>query len=286
MITMSLMALQRATRAPKPHVAILSRFSKPKLEIPLRLLGGTLRAMVTWCEAQRDYAIERMGISPGRIFLVKHYVDEIFWNGAPAPPTDLIASAGAENRDYATLIEALRDAPVRCHVATDRVRIDGPLMSRRFTVAQLAQTATPNVTFGRRNLRELRELYARSRFVVLPLQPNNIDNGVTVLLEAMAMGKAVICSQTEGQRGVLQHGVTGLYVPPKDPRAMREAILSLWNDPARAEAMGRAGRAYIEKHHTLEGFCRNVRTAIDVALDGGAATRTGDIPVERTPYAA
>jgi hypothetical protein len=42
------------------------------------------------------------------------------------------------------------------------------------------------VTFGRKTLLELRDLYARLRFVVVPLVPSESDSGVTVILEAMA----------------------------------------------------------------------------------------------------
>ncbi len=87
-------------------------------------------------------------------------------------------------------------------------------------------------------LTELRDLYARSRFVVVPLHASDTDNGVTVILEAMAMGKAVICSRTRGQVDVIQEGVTGIYVPVGDAAALRAAILSLWAEPQRAQQMG------------------------------------------------
>jgi glycosyltransferase involved in cell wall biosynthesis len=129
---------------------------------------------------------------------------------------------------------------------------------------------------------ELRDLYARSRFVVVPLRPTDTDNGVNVILEAMAMGKPVICSRTRGQVDVIEDGVTGFFVPVGDPDALRARILSLYTDPERAKAMGRAARAYVEKHHALEGFCRSVKGAIDASLDGKPASVDGSIPA---PYA-
>ena len=95
-------------------------------------------------------------------------------------------------------------------------------------------------------LLDLRELYRRhSLFVVVPLLESDTDNGVTVILQAMAMGKTVICSRTEGQVDVIQDGVTGLYVRQGDPDALRAAMVALWNDPARARAMGARARKYI-----------------------------------------
>ncbi|MFK5690781.1 glycosyltransferase family 4 protein [Ornithinimicrobium sp. LYQ92] len=49
---------------------------------------------------------------------------------------------------------------------------------------------------------------------------------------------------------VVRHGETGLLVPPSDPAALAAAIDSLAADPARARAMGAAGRALMEQQHS------------------------------------
>jgi glycosyltransferase involved in cell wall biosynthesis len=98
-----------------------------------------------------------------------------------------------------------------------------------------------------------------------------------VILEAMAMGKAVICSRTEGQVDVIQDGVTGLLVRPGDAKALRDAIVGLWRDPERARVMGEAARKHVEKHHTLDKFCRDVRSAAHAFAEGRSATIDGAI---------
>ena len=82
--------------------------------------------------------------------------------------------------------------------------------------------------------RELRDLYASSRFIVVALYETDFQAGVTTILEAMAMGKAVIASRTRGQRDVIEDGVTGIYVPPGDSAALRKAIVDLLASPERA----------------------------------------------------
>ena len=270
-VSLSLMALQAMSRAGKPHVAMMYWFSRPSVRLPMLAFAKSLQAIVTWTSTQRRYAIERLGIAPEKIYLIKHFVDQLFWS--PRERTiDTICSVGAEMRDYPTLLEALRGTDLRCHVAADHVRIDRMGFARRIRADRFARLAGGNVSIGRKTTLELRELYARSRFVVVPLQESDTDNGITVILEAMAMGKPVICSRTEGQVDVIQEGVTGLFVPVGDPDALRAAMLELWSDPARAAAMGRAGRAYIERHHSLEKFCRDARGAIDASLEGYPAT--------------
>jgi len=157
------------------------------------------------------------------------------------------------------------------------VRIPGRFRlfrDRRVAIGDIAGQADTNVTQGRMSLPELRNLYARSRLVVVPLLHSDTDNGVTVILEAMAMGKPVICSRTRGQVDVIQEGTTGLYVPVGDAAALRKAILSLWHEPRRAQEMGRNARAYVEKYHTLEMFTATTRSAAEASLDGRPAPDT------------
>jgi glycosyltransferase involved in cell wall biosynthesis len=275
-LSMSLMTLDRAFGAKKPHVAMMYWFSRPSVRVPLLTLAESLHAFITWSTVQRAYAIEHLRMPPEKIYLVKHYVDQVFWHPMETD-ADMICSAGSEMRDYRALVDALRGLDVRCHIASDHVRVDRFGFARRESAAAFAEKASANVTIARKTLVELRELYAQSRFVVVPLEASDTDNGITVILEAMAMGKPVICSRTRGQVDVIQDGVTGLFVPVGDPIALREAILSLWHDPARAAEMGRAARKYVEQHHSLEKFCREVKGAVDASLDGAPAAADGAI---------
>jgi glycosyltransferase involved in cell wall biosynthesis len=88
------------------------------------------------------------------------------------------------------------------------------------------------------------------------------DAGVTAITEAMAMGKAVVVTRTRGQVDVIRDGESGLYVPPGDPVALRTAIRYLLDNPAEAERMGRAGRATVEAHHTLDRWVSAVAEVV------------------------
>lgn len=63
----------------------------------------------------------------------------------------------------------------------------------------------------------------------------------TSLLDAMALSKAIVASDTGGIPEVVSHGETGLLVAPRDARELASAIVTLLKDPERREKMARAG---------------------------------------------
>lgn len=275
-LSLAMLVQQQFAQAGRPHIAMMYQFEKPNIRVPLSLFKKNLHAVVTWSSVQRRALIERIGFPSERVYLIRHYVDQLFYHPLPLDQ-DMICAVGAEMRDYATLKEAVRGTGIPCHIATDHVRIPGRfrlLGDRRVPIGEIGARVDTGVTEGRMPLTGLRKLYARSKFVVVPLLHSDTDNGVTVILEAMAMGRPVICSRTRGQVDVIKEGVTGFYVPVGDAAALKKAILALWNEPERARQMGDAARAYVEKYHTLEMFTATARSAADAYLDGRPAPDT------------
>ncbi|PTM41750.1 glycosyl transferase family 4 [Bosea sp. 124] len=85
-------------------------------------------------------------------------------------------------------------------------------------------------------------LLARASIAVFPSVWENFPN---VALEAMAAGRAVVASSAGGMAEMIEHGRTGLLVPPRDPKAIAAALIHLLRDPELAAEMGRAARAHV-----------------------------------------
>ena len=76
------------------------------------------------------------------------------------------------------------------------------------------------------------------------------------------MGKAVIASAVPGLYDFVDHGKTGLLVPPGDPEALARAVDELWSDPERTAEMGRRARAWVESRFSLDRWLDTVSTAM------------------------
>ncbi len=72
------------------------------------------------------------------------------------------------------------------------------------------------------------------------------------ILEAMAMGVPAVCTAVGGLPEMIEDGVTGRLVPPKDPAALAEGIIDVLSDEDRRRAMGVAARERLERNFTLE----------------------------------
>ena len=72
--------------------------------------------------------------------------------------------------------------------------------------------------------------------------------GVSVL-EASACALPVVASAVGGLPEVVEHGVTGLLVPPANVAALAAALSTLADDPALRQAMGQAGRHMVQARY-------------------------------------
>jgi phenylacetate-CoA ligase len=93
-----------------------------------------------------------------------------------------------------------------------------------------------------------------------------VDNQPLSVIEAFAAGLPLVSTAAGGIPEMVDHGQTGLIVPPGDPAAMARAVASLLERPEQARAMARRARRRAERH-TWPG----ARAAWTAAYAGGAS---------------
>jgi glycogen(starch) synthase len=97
--------------------------------------------------------------------------------------------------------------------------------------------------------------------------PSHWEASGFVCMEAMAAARGVIGSGSGGMREILENGRTGLLVPPRDPRAIAEAILALLDDPERRIAMGLAAREYLLASHSGSALASSYEASYRRAIE-------------------
>jgi phosphatidylinositol alpha-mannosyltransferase len=94
-----------------------------------------------------------------------------------------------------------------------------------------------------------------------------------VLVEAMASGVPVVCSDIGGYRDLIHDGTEGLLVPPRDPAALAAALGMLLDNPARRAAMGDAGRVSAAQY-AWPVVAREIEAVYQEVLDTEASRAT------------
>jgi len=74
----------------------------------------------------------------------------------------------------------------------------------------------------------------------------------TSLLDAMACSRPIVATRAGGIPEVVDDGVTGLLVPPRDHKAMADAIVALLEDRRKRTTLGEAGFARVNARFTVE----------------------------------
>jgi len=199
--------------------------------------------------------------------------------GRPDAPDFLFVGRLLWEKGVAEFVEAARQ--VRRSVPKARFRIAGEL-------APPGPTAIPGdviAGWSKKGLidylgrvEDVRGAIAEADCVVLPSYYR--EGTPRALLEAGACGRPIITTDMPGCRTVVEDGVTGYLVPPRDAGALGAAMTTFaGTDHGARCAMGRASRAHIEAHFDEAIVIR----AYLEAIEAGVRTRLGWAPIGTAP---
>jgi glycosyltransferase involved in cell wall biosynthesis len=227
----------RALRIKTPHLVIGHHLDTPAKRLVFRLLKPYRRMDRILVHSPNQLVSAHKDLDPliPLFRLVPYGIDTDFWCPQPVPENKaLVVSAGREHRDYESLLQA---CTMNMQLFIADHSFHSPDAHRR--EPEIWPASVERRAVGRA---ELRAKYAEAAVVVVPVIDTPFPFGITTVLEGMSMGKAVVVSGTEGLRGVIDDGRTGVVVPPGDVAGLRSAIEGLLADPERRHRLGEQAR--------------------------------------------
>lgn len=248
----------------------------------IRLVNRCCTAVVANAEAVRLSVLACERVPPWKVTTIANGVDvERFRPPDPRPGPrrprgvagegPVVMSVGhlSPIKGQADLVAAAR----RLVPAHPRVRVvlvgDGPQREALAAHATRLGIAEQVIFLGRRD--DIVPLLGMADVVAVPSRSEGCSNA---LLEAMAMGRAVVATDVGGNREIIRHGENGWLVPPADPDAMAQALLALLGDATLRERLGQQARRTVEQR-----FTRTAMTARFEQLYHALLTRHGHAEV-------
>jgi len=224
------------------HVVVNSMAVKRLMENEFRIPAERLRVLNNGVDFER---FSKSGIDRQTLFPTIGLNSKLIVN---------VANMNTEVKGHAVLIEAAKeicagssdvyfaligDGPLRPHLES-RVREIGLQDCFRF--------------LGRR--RDIPEILSCADLFVLPSFAEGLPNSV---LEAAAAGLPVIATQVGGIPEIIEHGASGLLVPPGDKQALVAAVRQFLKDPPFAARLGRAGQQRVRSRFSFDSVIAQLR---------------------------
>lgn len=252
-------------RSARPALSIIfhgSYLASKKLKLVMRLLHSRddVRFLCLSSSIARQL-VDRAGGCPERVAVVGYGVDTDFFHPDALPDsairTRLIASAGTAGRDYRTLLSAVRELDADVEIAADSAWFPSAI-----DIAD--ERLPPRVSvrsFG--DYVNLRRLYTEAAIVVVPLYDSPRATGYAVIIEAMAMGKPVVATATQGRSDMIIDGETGFYVSPGAADELRQTLKYLLENPEVGSSVGQRAREYVLANASVERYVARILEVAD-----------------------
>jgi glycosyltransferase involved in cell wall biosynthesis len=170
---------------------------------------------------------------------------------------------GRSDRDYRTLAAAADglDVPIVVLVGPDHAKHGAD-------VAEVRMPANVRVEIDDGSIESWIQWIARARFVILPVLPDVLKpSGISAYLQAMALGKCVITTQSPASQGLIDGG-QAVLVNPGDPAALRDAIRRVANDAEYRGRIAAAGRTYAWSLGGEERLADDIVQCVGALVDG------------------
>lgn len=222
-----------------------------------------------------DVARREYGVPEQKLAVVPEPIDLAEWDRRfaaarrlpPGGPVVLCVARMYPRKRIVDLLEAARR--LRRGIPDARVRIvgKGPEWESVVRTHEKFGLGGAVVLLGDVSREQLADEYVNADLFCLP----SVQEGFgIVFLEAMAAGLPVVACRAAAIPEVVEDGVTGVLVAPRDPASLAGAVQGLLADPGRMRAMGEAGRQAVARF-TPERVAARLLEAVRLVLQRGRA---------------
>jgi glycosyltransferase involved in cell wall biosynthesis len=217
-------------------------------------------SLVAPSSATAERLAELVGICASRIHVIPNGIDLDQFHYPSASREEIRRALGCaaherllllpavlrQGKGHEVLLEAL--PAIRRSVPHVRVIFAGG-GDREAELRERAEPYGDSVIFlGHRS--DLPDLLAACDLVVLPSYSEALP---VALIEAAAAARPAVATRVGGTAAIVEHGVTGLLVPPGNPGALAEAVVAVLSDQQRLHAFGQAARIAARHRFSLDG---------------------------------
>ena len=169
----------------------------------------------------------------------------------PAQPRAAYIGALSGPKGLDVLFEAWRDVAAQVPDAQLSLVGEGPLERELRDLARRLGIGGSVSFEGRLAAGGVRAALDRSSLLVLPSRSEGMPR---VVLEALSRARPVVASRIGGVPEMVQHGRTGLLLPPGDAHALAEALAELLPDRQRLRRMGDEGRRFVAQRDPAAAY--------------------------------
>lgn len=230
---------------------------------------------------QKEWLVHGKGVEEDKVFVVPNGVDvQRFRPDEDIRGTDTSSNRGkvivfvkalTEQSGVRHLVQSLPMVRER-HPGTRLVLIGtGPLAAEIDDMIDRSGLKGAVECTGRLPNERIPERLNDADIFVLPSVPQeNAEESFSIsLLEAMACAKPVIASAIGGPKEIIEGGQDiGVLVPPGDPRAIADAVISLLDDPSRARRIGENARRHVASTFAWDRACEAFCAIYSEVLEG------------------
>ena len=223
-----------------------------KIEISLiKLAAKFLAGVIYHATIQKEYYERNLPFLLKKSRFITFGVDTDFFRPLNIKKENYIVSIGYAKRDYNTLLKAWR----KLSSLDTKLKIFGVNNPQELDVTYFSSDIE---LLGMVPIDKLKNIIARSRFIILPLPYYKYAYGQMTLLQCMSMGKAVIVTKTPSTIDYIAHGENALFVQPYDVDDMRREIEFLLANPSIVERLEKEARNTVTQRFNEKIMAQNI----------------------------